>query len=291
MRLFLLALASVSLATAATADGAYAAHVQDWRNVYETSLKADDGWLTLAGLFWLKPGVNTAGSADGSDVLLPPGSAPAHIGVFRFHGNITVFRAEAGVPVLVNGRSVAEAPLKADSDGVPDLVQIGDFTMLVIHRGQRYGIRVKDKRSPARVNFTGLRWYPVKEEYRVVAEFHSYPKPKLIPIPNILGDTLQTPCPGYATFTLRGANLRLEAVAEDGRLFFVFKDRTAGKTTYGSGRFLNADMPVEGKVTLDFNQAYSPPCAFTPYATCPLPPAANHLAVAIEAGEMKYGDR
>ena len=289
MKASLLALATAALLAAAPVNSEYAAKVEQWRISQETSLKADDGWLTLAGLFWLKDGLNTAGTAAGSNILLPPGSAPGRIGEFDFRGGITVFRAANGVPVTVNGKPAVEAPLKADPDGVPDLVQIGDFTMMVIHRGNRHAIRLKNKRSPTRLNFTGLRWFPVNAKYRVVADFHAYPKPELISIPNILGETEPTPSPGYAVFTLGGVKLRLDAAVDEGRLFFIFRDLTAGKTTYGSGRFLKADMPAAGKVTLDFNEAYNPPCAFTPYATCPLPPASNRLSIPITAGEMNYG--
>lgn len=281
----------VAAAAAAQPHSGYEARVQQWRAAYENSLRADDGWLTLAGLFWLKEGANSAGTAPGSDILLPPASAPGRVGEFDFRGNITLFRAAEGVAVTVNGHPATEAPLTADTDGVPGLVQTGDLTMMVIHRGKRYGIRVKNKRGPVRLHFTGLHWYPVKPQYRIIAEFHSYPKPRLIAIPNVLGETEPLPSPGYAAFTVGGVNVRLIPVTEDGRLFFVFRDRTAGKATYGSGRFLDADMPVDGKVTLDFNEAHNPPCAFTPYATCPLPPASNRLSVAIEAGEKKYGDR
>jgi uncharacterized protein (DUF1684 family) len=277
-------------AAAAQPHSGYESSVRQWRSAYENSLRADDGWLTLAGLFWLKEGANSAGTAPGSDILLPPGSAPARAGEFDFRGNITLFRAAAGAGVMVNGHPATEAPLIADTDGVPSLVQIGGLTMMVIHRGKRYGIRVKNKQSPVRLHFTGLRWYPVKPQYRIAAEFHAYPQPRRIAIPNVLGDTEPLPSPGYAAFTVGGVRVRLFPVTEDGRLFFIFRDRTSGKATYGSGRFLDADMPVNGKVTLDFNEAYNPPCAFTPYATCPLPPASNRLSVAIEAGEKKYGD-
>jgi uncharacterized protein (DUF1684 family) len=289
MRALLIALLCATFLAALPA-GDYSGSVTEWREARERDLEADDGWLSVAGLFWLKEGTNTVGTDDSNDIVLPPGSAPKQLGIFDFHKGITVFHATASVPVKVNGKPAIEEPLKADTDGGPDVVQFGDLTMFVIHRGERFGIRLKDKHSEFRTNFTGLRWFPVNEEYRISAAFHPYPQPKNIAIPNILGETVQTPSPGYVEFSLRGAKLRLDPVSEGNHLFFVFRDRTAGKTTYGSGRFLDADAPVDGKVTLDFNKAYNPPCAFTPYATCPLPPASNRLSVAIEAGELKYGD-
>jgi len=170
------------------------------------------------------------------------------------------------------------------------MVTVNALTMFVIHRGDKYAIRMKDKNSTYRRDFTGLHWYPVRPEYRVTARFVAWPEPKTIPIANILGQTEPTPSPGYVVFTLNGVEAKLDAVAEDDSLFLIFRDKTAGKTTYGAGRFLNTEMPKDGTVVLDFNQAYNPPCAFTPYATCPLPPPENRLDIAIEAGELKYGE-
>jgi uncharacterized protein (DUF1684 family) len=148
---------------------------------------------------------------------------------------------------------------------------------------------MRDQQSQARREFRGLEWYLVKPEYRVTAKFVPYNPPKSIPVPNIIGGTFPETCPGYAEFALRGEKLRLEPVLSDGRLFYIFRDQTSGRKTYGAGRFLYSDMAKDGTVTLDFNLAYTPPCAFTPYATCPLPPKQNRLPVAIEAGELDYG--
>jgi hypothetical protein len=273
------------------ADTPYVQQMEQWRAQREARLKSDSGWLTVAGLFWLNDGDNTAGAAPGCDIALPTGSVPAHIGVFHFHDGKTSFRAAEGASVAVNGKPAGTAELKshADKDG-PDVVTINALTMFVIHRGDKYGIRMKDRNSEYRRHFTGLHWYPVRPEYRITAKFVAYPEPKNIPIANILGQTEPTPSPGYLVFTLNGVEVRLDPVLEDDSLFLIFRDRTAGKTTYGAGRFLNTDMPKDGTVVLDFNQAYNPPCAFTPYATCPLPPPQNRLPIAIEAGEMKYGD-
>jgi len=160
--------------------------------------------------------------------------------------------------------------------------------MFVIKRGDRYAVRLRDKNSRLRREFTRRTWFPVDEKLRVIAQWIPYDPPKQMPGPNILGETEQEPCPGVAVFRLSGAEYRLEPVLEDGRLFFIFKDRTAGKQTYPAGRFLYADARPDGTVVLDFNRAYNPPCAFTPYATCPLPPRHNQLPVSIEAGELTY---
>ncbi len=283
--------ALVLVAADLPADGtSYRASIEQWRRQREAELRAPDGWLSLAGLFWLKEGTNWAGSRPGSDVALPAGKVSESIGVFELHGGAVRFRAAKGARVLVNGKTVSDVALKSDAGAQqPDIVQAGSITMYVIQRGARAGIRVKDPESEARRGFAGLHWYPVREEYRVVASFHGYNPPKILSVPTVLGTPDPEPSPGYAEFRLRGKLLRLEPTIEDGLLFFVFRDLTAGKSTYGAGRFLKTAMPDNGSVVLDFNKAYNPPCAFTPYATCPLPTPANRLPIAIEAGELNYG--
>ncbi len=285
MRLLIVA----GLAACAFGDMPYQTSIEQWRQQRETDLKADDGWLTVAGLIWLKEGANIAGSAASGDIVLPRG--PAKAGVFEFHDGKTMFHPAPGAAILVNGKPAqAATELKADTEGKPDRVAFDGLTMFVIHRGNRYAIRMKDRASKFRKEFTGLHWFPVAPSYRVVAKFVAYQAPALIAVPNILGETEMEQSPGYVVFTLRGHEYRLDPVAEDNRLFFIFHDETSGKETYPPGRFLYSDLPKDGKVVLDFNQAYNPPCAFTPYATCPLPPKRNRLAVKIEAGERKYGN-
>lgn len=275
---------------AATAASTYQASVESWRRERETRLRAPDGWLTVAGLFWLKDGENRAGSNPSSEIVLPERRAPALMGIFDFHDGKTGFRAAGGAHVAVNGKPVLTATLKSDADGRPDMLQCGDFTMFVIKRGPRFGIRLRDLHSPMREQFHALTWYPIKEQYRVVAKFVPYGHPQKLAITNVLGQTEPEASPGYAVFQLMGHTYRLDPVTEGDHLFFIFRDLTSAKTTYGAGRFLYADPPREGKVILDFNKAENPPCAFTPYATCPLPPRQNRLQVKIEAGEMRYGD-
>jgi hypothetical protein len=243
----------------------------------------------VAGLFWLKEGESTMGTGAGNSFVLPPGSAPEKVGTFNFQGGKTVFQAAPGVTVTVNGKPVTSAALAADSAGSPDVLRIRNLSMFIIQRGSRFGVRLKDKDSEARRKFAGTHWFPVTEEYRVTAKFVPYNPPKKIAVPNILGDVDQEDSPGYVEFTLKGRQFRLDPVSEGDGLFFIFKDLTAGKETYPPGRFLYAGLPQNGEVVLDFNQAVNPPCAFTPYATCPLPPAQNHLPVRIEAGELRYG--
>ena len=291
-RLGVVGVLALALVAAQLPPEAYQAEIQKWREDRETRLKSDTGWLTVVGLFWLKDGENRFGSdRKVCDVVLPP-TAPPVVGDFVLQGGKIVVKVQSGATVTSAGAAVTEMEMKPDSAGEPTILALGDFSMFVIERGGKYAIRVKDKNSKMRKDFTGLKWYAVKPEYRITAHFTPYEPAKPIAIPNILGQKENLASPGYVTFTLAHKKIRLEPVLEDPdakELFFIFKDLTAGETTYPSGRFLYADLPVEGKVVLDFNRAYNPPCAFTPYATCPLPPPQNKLGIRIEAGEQSYG--
>ena len=287
------AAAAAGLASPATADEAYRAEVRKWREEREARLKADGGWLTLAGLFWLKEGKNPFGTDPAGDIVLPEGSAPVKAGVFELKGEQVTVALQPGAHGRIAGKAVSGAvAMRPDTSGSPDVLEMGTLTMNVIKRGDRYGIRLKDKNSPVRKGFTGLKWFDIQEAYRVEARWVSYPQPKPVKVPNVLGQTESMPSPGYAEFTLNGKPVRLDGVLEDPhaeQLFFILRDQTSGKETYGAGRFLYSDLPKAGKVVLDFNEAYNPPCAFTPYATCPLPPPQNWMPVRVEAGEMAYG--
>jgi uncharacterized protein (DUF1684 family) len=269
---------AAALARLATLQGdslSYVEQIQKWRREREASLKADDGWLTVAGLHWLKEGVKRVEGADGVE--------------FQFHQGKTRVRIREGAAALVNHKPAREAELRDDTPGPPDEVKTGSLTMFVIERSGRYGIRVRDTNSKYRKQFKGLTWYPVKPEYRVMGRLEKSASPITVPVPTILGFDEEMQSPGVVHFALGGAQRSLRPMLSGGRLFFIFKDQTAGKTTYPAGRFLYADMPKgDGSVELDFNKAYNPPCAYTPYATCPLPRPENHLAARVEAGELNY---
>ena len=279
----------LSLAFFAAAPSEYQAQIEDWRAQREATLKSDRGWLTVAGLFWLRDGDNPAGNDPDAVVALPSGAKS--IGVFRFADGKATFHPAAGAAVYFNGSPVkGPVALKSDTDGAtPGVLDYQDLSMFVIKRGARHAIRLRDKNSPMRCEFTRLQWYPVREDLRFDARFTSYEQARTIAIPNILNEVEQQKTIGYATFTYQGHDYTLEPVVEDNQLFYIFKDQTAGKGTYPAGRFLYSDFPKNGRVTLDFNKAYNPPCAFTPYATCPLPPKQNRLPFRIEAGELNYG--
>jgi uncharacterized protein (DUF1684 family) len=261
-------------AAAIFAASNYGSEIAAWHADREARLKAEDGWLSLAGLFWLHDGSNPFGKDPEDEIALPDG--PAHAGVFHLD--------RGKVSVTING---ATREVKPDSD---DIVKVGRLRLLVIQRGDKYGIRVKDPESEARLHFKGIDSFPADESYRIVAKWVA--EPKKIPILNVLGQTEESDCPGYAVFQLHGREYTLHPILEEPgakELFYIFKDETSGKETYPAGRFFYSDMPKDGHVVLDFNKAYNPPCAFTPYATCPLPPPENRLAVRIEAGEKRYG--
>ncbi len=267
-----IALAGVGIMAAASS---YQTEIAEWRRAREARLKAEDGWLTVAGLFWLHDGANRFGRDASNDIVLPDG--PPHAGVFELHaGKVKAAAA--------NGATREIAP---DSD---DFLAIGRLKLFVIRRGDRFGIRMKDPDSQARRDFHGIPYFPVDERWRMTARFVS--EPHKIPILNVLGQTEMSECPGYAVFRLDGHEYRLYPILEEPgakELFYIFRDLTTGKETYPAGRFLYSDLPRDGRVTLDFNKAYNPPCAFTDFATCPLPPKENRLPVRIEAGEKKYG--
>lgn len=292
MRRIVLTLCTVGAAAAllaAVGSPAFLKEEADWRANRQESLTKPSGWLAVAGLFWLHDGTMAMGSDPQSDVVLPA-SAPRRAGTLKMQAGAVRFEPAAGVSATVNGKPLTKDALKPDSDPNPDALQIGTLKLTVIKRMDRTGIRMRDPDAVTRRNFTGCKWFPAAEKWRVKAKWVAYPEPKKIKIINILGMSDDEPSPGYAEFTIGGKTQRLYPVDEDGDLSFMFKDATSGDTTYAPGRFLDADKPKDGFIVLDFNQAYNPPCAYIAFATCPLPPKQNTLAVAIEAGEKKYGN-
>jgi uncharacterized protein (DUF1684 family) len=292
MRGILIFASSCLLFGARPPQDAYVKTVEAWHADRTARLAAEDGWLSLVGLDWLKAGENTLGTAPGSTVLLPEGTAPAQAGKFIVEDNSVRIRFEAGSGILVNGEAVAEVVLKTDADGKPDLLRAGRITFYVIRRGDRLGIRMKDPEAPARRAFQGVARFPVDRAWRVEADFSPYARPQTRAIPTVLGTSEPMTAPGLLRFRLKGRMYTLEPLIEDPthpELFIIFRDATSGRGTYPAGRFLYAAMPLNGKVVLDFNRAYNPPCAFSHFATCPLPPKENDLKIAVHAGEKDYG--
>lgn len=278
-------LAVVTLLAAAAAD--YRTSIETWRHQYEEGLRAPQGWLSVAGLFWLHQGSNRIGFDPQNDIVLPA-PAPKFAGIFDFHDGAVYLKPAPGVPFLIDGKAPVNRPLQPDITGHPDVVTLGNLSLTVIRRGDRTGLRLRDPESAARRNFTGLHWFPIDQHFAVRARWHPYSPPHKLPIVNVLGMTEQEDCPGYAEFELAGRTWRLEPTVEDNTLFFMFRDQTSATETYPSGRFLYTGMPHNGEILIDFNQAHNPPCAFTSFATCPLPPKQNTLGLRIEAGEKRY---
>lgn len=275
----------------ALADTAYVHTVERWRAEREERLKADGGWLTVAGLFWLKEGSNRFGTDRTNDVVLPEGSAQPRGGYFDLADGKVKLKVFPDETVKLGDQAVTERALQDDSEGAPDVLHLGRLTMQVIKRQDRFGIRLKDRDSVFRRDFSGLRWYPIDPRFRITARFVPYDPPKMISIANMIGQVSEEPCPGRVEFELDGQSVTLESTGDPSEgLSFILSDGTTAETTYGGGRFLDTDPPKDGVVILDFNQAYNPPCAFTPYATCPLPPEQNRMKVRITAGELNYGE-
>ena len=283
--------AALAATTLAFADPAYLAALAKWRQDRETELKGDNSWLTVAGLFFLNEGKNSFGSGPLNDIVLPEG-APAEAGELEFDGKKVTLHADQ--PLTVNGAQVTTTELRPAGDGKPaDTVTMGTLSFFVHKSGDRFAIRLRDRNSEIRRNFTGLRWFAPNEAYKVTGRFEPYATPKPVRVPNILGDLEPYTAPGLVAFTLNGQPLKLEVYdsgsGENRRFFIVFRDLTSGKETYPSARFLYADRPnAKGEVVLDFNKAYNPPCAFNPFTTCPLPSEQNRLRVRVEAGELDY---
>lgn len=272
----------------AAADASYLQSIDKWKAELVDDLKQN--WLPLAGLFWLKPGENKFGSDAKNDIVFPKG--PAHAGSFTLQSKDVSVRFEPGVLVTVSSKPFTASKLESDVSGHVTVLEMGSLRFYVIVRGERIGIRLQDTESDAARGFRGLDFFPVSMNYRVTAKFEPSEGKKMVDVPNVLGDVAPTPVAGTVVFTINGQKLRLSDLGGDSAngLIFVFSDPTSKTETYPGGRFLETEPVVNGTVVLDFNRAHNPPCAVTPYATCPLAPKENRLAVAIPAGE-KYNHK
>jgi len=266
--------------------------LESWRAEREAGLKRPNGWLSLVGLWWLQPGETPFGSDPSLPIALSAGSGPERAGSLVVAGDTVTLWPAPGAGVAVNGAPATDGmTLAPDATGKPDVVTVGRVSFTVIRRGSKVGVRAKDPDSPALARFHGLAWYPPDPVWRIPARFERAAEPKQVTVPSAGGVEQPMWAIGVAHFTLDGRDRTLISLGgspDDEELFFVFKDRTSGEETYGAGRFLDADAPgPDGGFVLDFNRAYNPPCAFTPFATCPLPPKENALDVAVRAGEKK----
>jgi uncharacterized protein (DUF1684 family) len=266
-------------------DAAYLQSFDQWKAELVDDLKKN--WLSLAGLFWLKPGENSFGTDAGNAVVFPKG--PAHAGVFELQGMDVTAKFSPDAHATTQGKPVTTVKLQPDVSGNPTVVELGSLRMKAIVRGQRIGIRLYDVESAEAKNYRGPVFFPLDLSYRVTATWIPSEGKRTVEVPNVLGDTTPTPVAGTVVFKINGQQVQLTDLGGDPSkgLSFVFNDLTSKTDTYPGGRFLDTDPVVNGTVVIDFNRAYNPPCAVTPYATCPLAPKENRLAVAIPAGE-KY---
>jgi len=262
-----------------------------WRQWRLERLTSDTNWLTLIGLDWLQPGDNRLGSAPDCNLALPADKAPARVGVIRFEDGAATLVPAPGTGLTADGKPVTETmPLSTDRSENATFLELGSLNFYLIQRGDRVGLRVRDRQAKLRLEFPGLDYFPPDPEARVVARFTPNPPGTTLPIVDVIGVTEQMPSPGKLTFSYGGQEFTVTALDDtgDGRLYMIIGDKTNGRDTYGGGRFLYADPPKDGTTILDFNRAYNPPCAFTPYSTCQLPPRENRLPIRIEAGEKKF---
>jgi uncharacterized protein len=271
-----------------------------WRSKHASDLEKPDGWLSLIGLEWLEPGETSIGSARDNKIHVP-NTAPAHLAVLQMQNNtVTLLPPGEGFPsgLQIDGSPAKQQLLRADQDKdkFNSQVTIGTLSFYVIKRADKFAVRIKDAKSPSLLEFHGLRWFEPNPAYRVTAKWTPYVPAKNVSLLTLVGTEYSEPVPGFAEFTLQGKTFRLEPVLEDpdtAKLFFILRDTTSTETTYPACRFLYTAFPdhgVEqlGELLLDFNHLENPPCAYTPYATCPLPPAGNRLAIALPVGEQRY---
>lgn len=269
----------------------YLEEIKKWDQRRIERLKAPDGWLNLVGRTWLKPGVNKFGSAKDNDVVIESDKVPAYMGEFIFKDSTVIMKVYDGVNIIHNGKPVKEIVMIDDQKKDMTVFEYGTIKWNLIIRGDQYGIRFRDLESPLVKNFKGIDRFPVNEDWKLTAKFEAYNPPKKIFVPNVLGQIEEELSPGAVVFEKDGKQFRIDAIDEGDRLFLIIADETSGEETYGGGRFIYVDKPDSaGNINLDFNKAYNPPCVFTKYATCPLPPEQNYLKLKITAGEKNYGE-
>ena len=265
----------------------YRDEIDKYRRDRVAELTAEDGWLAVRGLFWLHEGANTAGSDPSSEIRLPARAAK-RVGVFTLANGQIAFAADPASAVTSGGKPVSSIALGRGEDAS---IATSGVTLTAIRRGDKIGLRLRDPQHANRTTFKGLTYFPLSSAYRFRAKFTAYDTLKPVPVPNVLGQLVTMESPGYVEFTIKGTAYRLEPVYETSKhedLFFIFKDLTSRRETYEAGRFLHTSLPKDGFVDLDFNRAYNPPCAFTEFATCPLPIKDNQLNARIPAGERRF---
>ncbi|ODU36232.1 MAG: hypothetical protein BGP24_00370 [Lysobacterales bacterium 69-70] len=275
----------------ASAEERYTVEIKNWRAERRERLTSPTGWLSLVGLHWLKDGDNTVGSAKDNDIVIA--AAPPKLGTATLAGGKVTFALHEGSVGVIGGSDRARSGTLQDDASTerPTQVAFGTASFYVIDRNGKKALRVRDTEAPTRKNFLGLDYFDVAEKWRIEAKWEAFDPPKTLEVPTVLGTVEKYQVPGKAVFERGGKHYEVQPVFETPgakQLFLIFADKTSGKETYGAARFLYSDLPKDGKIVLDFNKAYNPPCAFTPYATCPLAPPENRLNLRVDAGEKKY---
>lgn len=282
---FLVIMSMLSASTSTSSQ--YVDSIRAWQKHRDVGLRSENGWLTLVGLFWLTSNGNTVGSADSNDFVLPKGSAPGQVGRLQIKDRKVIFTNLGGSAVTVNNKPVSSDVVLSYDEDKPDTVKAGSVSFFVIERSGKLAVRAKDSASPVLRNFHGLTYFPINPDLHFQAQF--VPDEKEIPILTFTGQREMQKSPGIVKFTYKGEEHQLRPIYEGKTLFFLFKDPTNKTETYQAGRMLNTPLPENDRVDLDFNRSYNPPCTFTPYATCPLPPKENTLSFPVDAGEKRYG--
>ena len=286
----LLSLVSISVGTHAQMASSYQQEIDNWHEKRIQGLRAENGWLNLVGLFWLEEGRNSFGTAATNKLVFPVGKIAAEAGYFERKGKEVRLVATGDDQILIKERPVHDVVIFHADSARPVVVSRGSLRWTIIKREDKYGVRLRDLQSAQLDAFTGIDRYPVDSNWRVEAVLEKVQDSRSIAITNVLGQTTAQASPGRLAFTLNGQRYTLDALEEGKELFIIFADETSGNGTYPSGRFVYAEKPgPDGKTILDFNKAYNPPCAFTTFATCPLPPKQNILPIAVTAGEKNYG--
>ncbi|MFQ5629225.1 MAG: DUF1684 domain-containing protein [bacterium] len=274
-----------------SADNIYVTEIKKWQEKRVSDLKAEDGWLNLVGLFEVQEGENTFGADASNGIVFPAGKAPGKIGFFLLNEGVVSVNIAPGIQVMADSNIVQKMRLMTDKDDKPTTLKLGSLRWYVIQRGENFYVRLRDLESELLKDFKGIASYPIASSWRIPAILQKYDSLKTVPIPNVLGEMIDWHSPGALFFEINGETYKLDALGKlsDERLFVIFTDETSRDETYPAGRFMYVETPgKDGKTFIDFNKAYNPPCAFTPYATCPLPPEQNHLPLRVTAGEKNY---
>jgi uncharacterized protein len=270
-------------------DTHYQKEIKEWHTKRIENLTKPTGWLSLAGLYWLSEGDNTFGTGTSNKIIFKDVKAPEVIGKYVKNGDDIIFISTSGVKVTSDSNIVTETKIKADVSGKPTILELGTLSWYIIKRGEKYGIRLRDTANPNITGFKGIEMFDIDPAWRVAAKYVAFDEPKKITIPNILGQIEEEDSYGELRFKIDNKEYSLVTTGTETPYFIIFNDETNGNETYGAGRFLVIEgADSTGNTFIDFNKAYNPPCAFTKYATCPIPPKENMLHAEITAGEKNY---